>query len=155
MEKPKKSLNGSLDSLVKPSSTKTMSSISTAKKLTSLTWKTTFKNLKKINCNQPILEKGSKKMESSSAKWHRLPKLSPLIKMEVRPSRKSSWMMSIYSLVMIESFQKIAARWGLSRRNKSKGKPSFASGHSFHSRLINPWWGWDSCSNLFQYLHER
>ena len=82
--------------------------------------------------------KGSKKMENSSAKWHRLPKLSPLIEMEVRPSRKSSWMMSIYSLVMIESFQKIAARWGLSKRNKSKGKLSFASGRSFHSRRINP-----------------
>ena len=27
-------------------------------------------------------------MENSSAKWHRLPKLSPLIEMEVRPSRK-------------------------------------------------------------------
>ena len=32
-------------------------------------WKTTSLVSKKINCNRPILEKGSKKMENSSANW--------------------------------------------------------------------------------------
>ncbi len=65
MEKPKKSLNESLDSLAKQLVQKTMSSISTAKKLTGPTWKNTFKNSKRINYSQPILEKGfpEKKME--------------------------------------------------------------------------------------------
>ena len=39
------------------------------------TWKNTFKNSKRINYSQPILEKGSKKTENSSANWPIQPKL--------------------------------------------------------------------------------
>ena len=120
-----------------PSNMITIPSISMGKRPMSLIWKTISLVSKKINCNRPTLEKALKKTENSSANWPIQLKPLQWTKMAILNLLWSCSTMNTSYLEMTGSFQKIAVRSELSRKNKSKGKPSLDYGRSTLSKLIS------------------